>query len=147
MESKLIGRPPLNLDWNKIDNLLIAGCSGREIAGNLEINQKTLYEHSVKYKGMSFSDYSDQFHGKGDSILRSKQYKQAIDGDTSLLIWLGKTRLKQKEHKEISGSFTFIINEVNPIDAIGSNSECDNTSTISVQMPTISECSMEGPEI
>ncbi len=113
MQSNPLGRPPHKLDWDKIDSLLIAGCSGREIAGNLEINQKTLYEHAVKDKGMSFTDYSDQFYGKGDSILRAKQFKQAIDGDTTLLIWLGKVRLKQKEEKDLNHNQKISIEIVN----------------------------------
>ena len=46
---------------------------------------------------MSFTEYMQQKKSRGNSILREKQYDVALEGDKSLLIWLGKQRLKQRE--------------------------------------------------
>ncbi len=98
---KLIGRPPLKLDWKHIDYLLGCHCSGVEIASNLGIGEETLYHKTVEDKKMSFSDYKRLMQAKGDSLLRQIQFEKAtIDKDNSMLIWLGKNNLKQRD-KEV----------------------------------------------
>ena len=50
--------------------------------------------------GVTFTVYSAEKKQKGCSLVRVKQFDKAIggDGDTSLLIWLGKNILGQKDH-------------------------------------------------
>lgn len=95
------GRPQANINWKEVDALLVAGCSGAEIAGNLGINKATIYDRCEKDKGIPFSEYSQQKKEKGKSLLREQQFKKALGitdkGDNTLLIWLGKTRLEQSE--------------------------------------------------
>lgn len=99
------GRPKANIPWDEVDNLLVAGCSGREIAGYLGINNHTLYDRCLQDNGIMFSEYSQQKHSKGETILRAHQYAKAIGkteaGDNTLLIWLGKTRLDQSERVKV----------------------------------------------
>ncbi len=95
------GRPRAEIDWKVVDDLLISGCSGREVAAYIGLNPQTIYENCVHKFGISFSEYSTQKYSKGDSILRAQQYAKALGktdkGDNTLLIWLGKNRLKQRE--------------------------------------------------
>ena len=91
------GQPQVKIDWKKVDELLEAGCLGTEIAGYLGISDTSLYRHTEAYKGMSFSEYRQHKVSKGDSILRNKQYQKAIKGDNTMLLWLGKNRLKQRD--------------------------------------------------
>jgi hypothetical protein len=102
------GRPGKKIDWNLVDDLLLSGCQGTEIAPHFDIHPDTLYQRVAREKGMSFSDYSAQKKCQGESILRDVQFKKAIGarekGDNSLLIWLGKNRLGQKETNEITVS-------------------------------------------
>jgi len=95
------GRPKANLDWESIDNFLIAGCSGAEIAGYLGVNKHTLYDRCESDKGIPFSEYSQQKKRKGDTILRAKQFQEACDGNDRMMIWLGKNRLGQKDKQEV----------------------------------------------
>lgn len=125
----LKGRPPFKLDWTKIDILLQSGCSGREIAANLDIQPNTLYDHCLTDKGISFTDYSMQKCAKGDSILRKVQYDKALGGDNSMLIWLGKNRLKQSESPqdiqvggEIANQFTAFMKQISSIQNTNGNS-------------------------
>jgi len=103
-KSNNLGRPKADIEWKKVDELLIAGCSGTEIAGYFGITPGTLYDRCLTDNRKMFSDYSQEKQSKGDSILRAHQYAKALGltekGDNTLLIWLGKTRLKQKEHVE-----------------------------------------------
>lgn len=85
------------IDWKIVDSLLIAGCEGVEIAANLGIRQDTLYDATVRQKGMSWTEYSTEKRKKGDSLLRTKQFEKAMKGDTTMMVWLGKNRLKQRD--------------------------------------------------
>ena len=95
------GRPAADIDWKKVEDLLMSGCSGAGIAHYLGINPATLYDRCFKDKGIQFSEFSQQKKEKGDEILRAHQYAKALGltekGDNTLLIWLGKVRLKQRE--------------------------------------------------
>lgn len=93
------GRPQVKIDWDKVNSLLIAGCSGNQIAGYLGIQDATLYSHCQAEKGEMFSSYSRRFYEKGESILVAKQFEKASKGDNTMLVWLGKNRLKQMDEQ------------------------------------------------
>lgn len=98
------GQPKSNIDWKKVDELLIAGCTAPEIAGYFGCSVRTLYTRCETDNHVLYSEYSQEKCSKGDSILRAHQFAKALGltdkGDNTLLIWLGKTRLKQKEQEE-----------------------------------------------
>lgn len=101
MVLKLIGRPYREINWKKADFLAKADCTGAEIAGELGMHPQTFYEAVKREKGIDFSTYSASLREAGAASLRAAQYAKAIgaskDGDTTLLTWLGKVRLQQKE--------------------------------------------------
>jgi hypothetical protein len=105
------------IDWKKVDDLLIAGCMGTEIAGYFGIHEDTLYNRVVKKYGVAFSAYSHKKKSKGESILRAHQYAKALGitdkGDNTLLIWLGKQRLNQRDNKEEQNQTQKVVFEVN----------------------------------
>lgn len=117
-----IGRPSAEIDWNTVDQLLEAGCSGAQVAGFLGISCSTMYERCKTDKGVQFSEYSTRFNTKGEALLAKAQYDKAIGktdvGDNTLLIWLGKTRLEQRETTEVSiapdtiAAYSKIMNQV-----------------------------------
>lgn len=91
----------INIDWNKVDNALMAGASGNEICALLGISFDTLARKVLKEKNMPFADYKAQKRAKGDSILRAKQFDSALNGSIPMQIWLGKNRLGQTDKKEV----------------------------------------------
>lgn len=93
-----MSRPEKPIDWNLVDNLLIAGCFGTEIAAHFDLHHETFYNRVQDKYGMGFTAYRAEKLYKGDSILRAKQFEKASKGDNMMLIWLGKNRLKQKDH-------------------------------------------------
>lgn len=97
-------RPQKEVDWKKVDELLIARCLGTEIAGYFGMCADTLYKRVEREKGMTFSAYLQQNRSKGEAILRAHQYAKALGltdkGDNTLLIWLGKNRLNQSDSPE-----------------------------------------------
>jgi hypothetical protein len=99
-----IGKPKALIEWEMVDSYLEAGCSGRQVASALGISEFTLYDRCVTDKDMPFSQYIQLKSAKGEALLTKTQYDKARGvsdlGDNTLLIWLGKTRLKQKEHQD-----------------------------------------------
>lgn len=92
------GRPLKEIDWEVVDHKLRANCHGTTIASNFGICSDTLYQRCLLEKGMTFSEYSQQKKIEGDDCLKTTQYEEAtIEKNTTLLIWLGKVRLDQKE--------------------------------------------------
>lgn len=91
------GHPPFPIDWTKVDNFLIAGASGIQIAAVLGCHQETLYEACKREKHMLFSDYSICKYEKGNAMLLGVQYDMAIKRDRTMAVWLGKNRLGQTD--------------------------------------------------
>jgi hypothetical protein len=88
----------IEINWDKVDKLLEAGCDGTQIAAYLGCHEDTLYIRCQDEKNMAFSAYKAQKRAKGDSRLLTAQYDAAInDKDKSMLIWLGKQRLGQTD--------------------------------------------------
>lgn len=94
-------RPEIPIDWNRVDKLLEAGCLGTEVAAVVGIHYNTFYNKVVEKYNIGFSEYSAQKKAKGEAALREVQYDKALGiskkGDNSMLIWLGKQRLGQRE--------------------------------------------------
>jgi len=106
-------RPPIPIDWEVVDKFLEADCSGTQVAGLLAIHPDTLYARCAKEKGMPFSEYANTKKAKGDGLIKEKQFAEALKGDKSMLIWLGKQRLGQKENHELNVTGTVNIGVVN----------------------------------
>lgn len=86
------------IDWSRVDNMLISGSNGVECASAIGICPETLYLRCRKEKKLVFSVYSQQKKEHGDAMLRAAQYQLAInDKNPTMLIWLGKVRLGQRE--------------------------------------------------
>ncbi|HEY3527489.1 MAG TPA: hypothetical protein VGK47_14935 [Nitrososphaeraceae archaeon] len=132
-----MGRPQSVIDWNKVDELLVKGSSGAQIASQIGIHPQTLYEHTLSEKGIPFSDYSAQKYAKGDSLLLTKQFDVAMKGNVSMLIWLGKQRLKQ--HETINQEHGIFFKEIDPTDR--------NTDTTQVSMPALPGPGLDSAQI
>jgi plasmid maintenance system antidote protein VapI len=94
-------RPAVVVDWDFVDRNLEAGCDGTEVAAALGIAADTLYRHCQKEKGMTFDAYKQLKKARGDSLLKTKQFAVAMQGDRTMLVWLGKQRLSQRDKQEV----------------------------------------------
>ena len=96
------GRPKSDINWDRVDELLMAGCPGTHIAMHLGIAPETLYRRCLEENNINFEGYSRDKKKSGDDLLREHQYRKALGltdkGDNTLLIWLGKQRLEQREN-------------------------------------------------
>lgn len=92
-----MARPEKPVDWKLVDDLLICGCMGTEIAPHFNMHPDTFYNKVKDHYNMGFTEYSCQKKQEGDSFIRRKQFEKAIKGDNMMLIWLGKNRLNQSD--------------------------------------------------
>ena len=97
------GRPKADIDWAVVGKLLEAGCAGTDIASQLGIGVDTLERRCRTDNKVTFSAFSQQKRMSGDNLLRAAQYKAAMEGNTTMLVWLGKQRLGQSDKNELTG--------------------------------------------
>ena len=94
------GRPRIPIDWEKVKGLIAAGASGTTIAYEIGCAPETLYLRCQEEQGVEFTSFRLLHHGRGDDILRIKQFELAKGGDVTMLKWLGKNRLGQRDRTE-----------------------------------------------
>lgn len=96
------GRPPVVIDWDYFEELCQAQCNGASIAGILGIHKETLYDAVKRKYNMLFSDFLREKSKEGRELLRHKQFSQAMEGNTTMQIWLGKQYLGQSEKSDLT---------------------------------------------
>lgn len=106
-----MARPEATIDWDKVDDLLTAGCLGTEVAAFLGMHPETFYDRVVKKHGIGFTEYMQQKRSKGEALIRAQQFAKSIGltkkGDNMMLIWLGKNRLNQNDNdQKFEGAIT-----------------------------------------
>ena len=97
-----MARPKVDIDWERVNELLEADCEGTEIAAHLGIVPNTLYRRCEDDHKISFSKYLQEKKARGNSLLKEKQFEKAMAGDSGMLVWLGKNRLNQADRKDLS---------------------------------------------
>jgi len=104
-----MARTKATIDWNRIEHMAIAGSNGVQIAAAIGIDYDTLVNrfHDEISHNSDFSDYLQQKRQKGNDMLLRKQFEVALEGDRTMLIWLGKQRLDQSEKIEQKTTNTY----------------------------------------
>jgi hypothetical protein len=101
-EPKKNGRPLIEIDWKKVDAMCQIQCTGEEIASVLDIDYSTLERACKREHKVGFADYIGQKKLGGKASLRRNQWKLAENGNATMLIWLGKNYLGQKDSMDES---------------------------------------------
>lgn len=93
----MAGRPKIEINWEDVRKLSLLQCTQNEIASFLGVSVDTLLRRKefcvLHKKGME----------EGRMSLRRLQWKKAQDGNTTMLIWLGKQYLGQSDKQEMTG--------------------------------------------
>lgn len=85
--------------WDQLDALIV--WSNEEYcAERLGISSDSLARRIKERTGLSFAEYKQQKKEPMRINLLKKQYDTAISGNVSMLIWLGKNELGQKDKLE-----------------------------------------------
>lgn len=101
-----MARPLIEINYKTVDNLCAIQCTGEEIASVLNIDYDTLASAVKRDFHVSFSDYIEQKRKTGKSSLRRSQWKVADSGNPTMLIWLGKQYLGQRDKHDVEHSGT-----------------------------------------
>lgn len=88
------------IDWKQATNMAAINCTGEEMAAILDIDYDTLQRACKRDHGIKFADWIAKKSASGKMSLRRKQYTTAMDGNVTMLIWLGKNWLNQKDKQE-----------------------------------------------
>lgn len=97
------GSPQIVIDWPKVDALCKIQCTGVEIASVIDVSYPTLERACRREKKINFDEYLTIKKLGGKASLRRRQWKLAEGGNATMLIWLGKNVLDQKDRQEMSG--------------------------------------------
>ena len=103
------GRPQSQIDYEILDELCSLQCTGEEAASVLKIDYDTLNAALKRDGHIGFSEYLGKKRGKGKESLRRCQWKAAMAGNTTMLIFLGKQYLGQSDKQNIDQSGTLHI--------------------------------------
>ena len=87
----LVGRPKFQIDYEQVEKLAKIHCTQEEIASILGCSVDTL-QRDDKFCGVYKNGISN-----GKMSLRRKQWAAVEEGNTTMLIWLGKQYLGQRE--------------------------------------------------
>jgi hypothetical protein len=100
-----MARPRKEIDWSDVEKLCGLQCTQEEIAQFCDVSQDTLTRHCQDEFGMSFAEFFEQKRGAGRISLRRSQWQLAQKGNPTMLIWLGKQYLSQRDKTstELSG--------------------------------------------
>lgn len=89
------------IDWEKVGQLFIVGANITQAAAAIGVCKDTLYRKCQIDLKQTIQSYQQEKWEKGNSILLGAQYEKAIkEKNPTMLIWLGKQRLNQKENLE-----------------------------------------------
>jgi hypothetical protein len=89
------GRPRKKIDTEQLKKMAAIGLSVPEMAAVLECSPDTLQRRCAKI--------IEAGRHRRNASLRRKQYEQAVSGNTTMLIWLGKQYLDQSDKRELAG--------------------------------------------
>lgn len=104
-------RPRKPFSWEVLDAVLPLGASLAYCAERLNVCIDTV-ENRIKEKyGITFSEYREKKREVIKLQLHKKQIDVAMQGNVSMLIWLGKVLLNQREHVEFNATESITVND------------------------------------
>lgn len=96
-----MARPPKEIDYDLAEELAKIHCTDGEIATLLGMTAEGFCRR--KKRDVELYQRLKKGNDEGRKSLRRMQYDKAEKGDTTMLIWLGKQLLGQKDKSELSG--------------------------------------------
>ena len=82
-----------DIDTDQVEKLAGYGCTNTEIANFFGCDESLIRK--------SYSEYLTKGRDKGKIRLRQLQWRSAENGNTVMLIWLGKQLLDQTDRQEV----------------------------------------------
>lgn len=114
------GAPVKSIDVALAEKLAFINCTDKEVAHCLGISEDTLTRR--KQADPIFTETLERARSSGRMSLRRRQFEKAQAGSDTMLIWLGKQLLGQRDRHELSGdpdnplSVRYVVEMPAPID-------------------------------
>lgn len=91
--------------FTQLLNMVRIQCTQQEICSILGMSDTTLNRRLKERKYENFEDFYKKHNDEGRMSLRRMQWSAAENGNSTMLVWLGKQYLNQKDKQEqtISG--------------------------------------------
>ena len=89
------GRPKAEMDLKRVEELAAIGCSLEEMGAVLGVGKSTIKDRAVA--DAVFAEAIERGRARGQTTLRRHQWQQAEAGNPTMLIWLGKQILRQRD--------------------------------------------------
>jgi len=96
------GRPPKDIDLEEIERMARTFCTEAEIAYVVGLRPDS-FSHR-KGREPELAQAIEKGRADGRRSLRQKQYVMAMNGNVTMLIWLGKQYLDQSDRHEIKAA-------------------------------------------
>lgn len=92
------GRPKTVIPYEQVRRLARLQCTQQEIADYLDISVDTLQRDE------RFMELYRRGMNHGRMSVRRAQYRAMLQGNQTMLVWLGKQYLGQRDHHEFTGA-------------------------------------------
>lgn len=100
-KKKHLGRPRIEIDMEEMKKLCSLHCTKAEVAGWFHVSDDTIERRCIEDGFPTWTEFFERHSAGGKISLRRKQFQVAIDGNVSMLIWLGKQFLGQVDGRHI----------------------------------------------
>lgn len=101
------GPRPVEIDYDALRKLCGIQCTEAEAAAYLGVHVNTLAAAIQRDHGKTWKEYFEENRGAGLISLRRRQYERAMEGNPTMLIWLGKNWLGQTDQVQVQGDISF----------------------------------------
>lgn len=103
------GRPRSEISMELLTELVEIQCTAEECAKVLGVSSDTI-DRRLKEEGFAgFAEFYEKNAEGGKASLRREQWKLARNGNATMLVWLGKQWLGQRDKVDHSGNMTVTI--------------------------------------
>ncbi len=99
-KARKVGRPRIDFDLSMVEGLGRIGATASEMAHLLPASQSTI-EHRMANRDSDFSKAYNKGRAMLNASLRRKQIELAMAGHPTMLIWLGKQLLGQRDRADL----------------------------------------------
>lgn len=96
------GRPKAKIDLTQVEALSKLQCTDAELAAFFGVCVATIENHRRRNK--KFREACERGKRAGLLSLRRAQMKAALGGNPTMMIWLGKQLLKQRDEKHLEAT-------------------------------------------
>jgi len=96
------GRPPAQLDLRQVEELARIGCTEADMAAVLGVSVNTIERR--KQSNPEFRGVIEKGQASLRNSVRRLQVKKALEGNVTMLIWLGKQLLGQSDRQAFEHS-------------------------------------------